>query len=187
MKLKKILILPISVIGLAMLIYASAPEPFFPPPPAGSVQSMEEADTENSLRKAYFTDFDREQVIRHYKQDFKLRIFGIEIPAMRLNYPPEDAQVLIRDQTRSSFLEELTYPLRQSLFINGFKPKEAKDEIWYKGVHYEQKITVRFVPSSRPVRIVVSLGIVLCLFVVIRFILISIQDFFAVLMKLRTK
>ena len=37
----------------------------------------------------------------------------------RLNYPPEDAQTLIRDQTQATFLEEIVHPMRESLFIAG--------------------------------------------------------------------
>lgn len=179
------IILMVSV-GTVLLSYAIVPTKGFPEPLPGSRQSEEEADTEYIFRRAYFTDFNREEVIAHYQEQFKLSILGIEIPAMRLNYPPEDAQVLIRDQTRSTFLEELVYPLRESFFINGFKPSVAKDEIWYKGVHYEQKITVRYVPSNPLVRIAVVLGILACVSLVCRFTLTSIKDFlstFRVLLK----
>ncbi|MEK7188852.1 MAG: hypothetical protein AAB685_03305 [Patescibacteria group bacterium] len=119
------------------------------------------ADTETPYRRAYFTNFSREEVISHYQREFSKISFGIQLPALRLNYPPEDSQTLIRDQTRSTFLEEIVHPLRESLFINGFKPKFAKDEIWYKGVHYEQKITVKYVPSSLYIRLLVFVGILI--------------------------
>lgn len=121
--------------------YVTKPDYAFPSPPPGSVESSEPADTETPTRRAYFTDYTREEVMKHYAMQLT------NSPTLRLNYPPEDAQTLIRDQTRSTFLEELVHPLRQSLYINGFEPKIAKDDIWYKGTHYRQKLIVRSVTS----------------------------------------
>ena len=84
-----------------------------------------------------------------------MKILGIEIPSYRLSYPPEEAYSIIRDQTRSVYLEEIVHPFRESFYVNGFVPKVEKDDIWYKGVHYDQKITVRYVPSDKNIRIVV--------------------------------
>ncbi len=141
---KKFLYLILILFGIGFFIYLVHAAPFdFPAPPPGSVQSMEDADTESPLRRAYFTNYTRQQVIAHYKNQFRMSKLTLE-----LNYPPEDAMTLIRDQTRSFYLEELVHPFRESLYINGFIPQVAKDDIWYKGVHYEEKITVKYVPSS---------------------------------------
>ena len=150
--IKKLLYLVLIVFGIGFLVYLIKPSPSFPAPPPGSFQSMEDADTETPLRRAYFTNYTREQVIAHYKNQFKLR-FG----TLELNYPPEDAQTLIRDQTRSRYLEELVHPFRESVYINGFIPQVAKDDIWYKGVHYEEKITIRYVPSNLILRMIFAL------------------------------
>lgn len=131
-----------------LLGYLLLPSSSFPKPPPDAVQSLEDADIETPLRRAYFTNYNRQEVLAHYQKQFR---------GYRLNYPPEDAQVLIRDQARSSYLEEILHPFRESVFINGFIPKEAKDDIWYKGRHFEQKITVRYAPSSLLVRIPVIL------------------------------
>lgn len=128
-------------------MYPASPE--FPVPPPDAVQSMEPADSETSLRRAYFTNYTREQVIEHYKAHFDRKVM------FNLNYPPEDAQTLIRDQTRSWYLEELVHPMRESLFINGFIPQQEKDDIWYKGKHFEEKVTIRYVPSGWWARMVV--------------------------------
>ena len=174
MNLLKILLLVI--LTVVLIVYSLLPSLSFPTPPPDSTQSMEDADTETPLRRAYFTNYDRESIIKHYQDQFKVYVFGMALPSMRLNYPPEDAQTIIRDQTRSTFLEELVYPLRESLYINGFKPREAKDEIWYKGVHYEQKITVRFVPSNMIVRLVVVSGILVSIVLIIKFLRQSLVD-----------
>ena len=60
---------------------------------------------------------------------------------------------MIRDQTRSTFLEEVVHPLRESLYINGFEPKDPKDAVIIAGRVWRQKIIVRYVPSHAFVRI----------------------------------
>lgn len=147
--LKKLLLFLYIVGSILFLIYLSLPSPKFPDPTFDSVQSMEKADIETPFKKAYFTNFTREQVIDHYLNQFSRK-------SLVLNYPPEDAQTLIRDQTRSRYLHELVHPFRESLFVNGFIAMQPKDDIWYKGVHYEQKITIKYVKSNPIVRLVVA-------------------------------
>ena len=130
-------------------LYMWPQSPSFPVPPPDAVQSMEEADTETPFRRAYFTNYTRAQVVEHYKVHFARKVM------FNLNYPPEEAQTLIRDQTRSWYLEELVHPLRESLFINGFIAQQEKDDIWYRGQHFEEKITIRYIPSEWWVRMIV--------------------------------
>lgn len=136
------------LLTLGLLTYVAIPSQEFPTPPSDALQSFEPADTETPLRRAYFTHLNREEVMAHYKAQFS------SLPTINLNYPPEEAQTIIRDQTRSSYLEELVHPFRESIFINGFVPKEKKDAILIEGQEYYQKITVRSVPSLMVTRIV---------------------------------
>lgn len=147
------LLLPFAYVYARYLMIPN--HPFLVPPP-GSIQSTEPADTEDPLRRAYFTNYTREQVIAHYTAQLAY------LPVLRLNYPPEEAKFYIRDQTRSWYLEELVHPLRSSVFINGYIPQTAEYTIYVDGVQYAQKITLRQVPSSRPVRILVYALIPLC-------------------------
>lgn len=149
---KKVLYFVLFLFVALFLVYLLLPVPKFPAPPPQSVQSMEDADIEDPFRRAYFTNYTRDQVIAHYKNQFRYKNFTME-----LNYPPEEAQTLIRDQTRSYYLEELVHPFRESLYINGFIPTKPQDEINYKGIHYEEKITVRYVPSNLGVRIIFAI------------------------------
>lgn len=136
--------------------YLSIPSPSFPNPPPDSVQSLEEGDTEiTSQRRAYFTNYTREEVLNHYQNQLQPTIFGMKLSVYRLNYPPEDAYSIIRDQTRSSYLEEVVVPLRESLFVNGFIPTEAKDIIGYRGATYYQKITVKYATSATFLRVII--------------------------------
>ena len=142
------------ILSLLFLFYIALPTPAFPEPPDDALRSKESADTETPLRRAYFTNATREEVMEHYLNEFK---------GYRLNYPPEESGTIIRDQTRSTFLEEIVRPLRESLYINGFEPKNAKDAINIEGLPWRQKIIVKFVPSNLIVRIVVGLLIIISL------------------------
>lgn len=126
-------------------IYAMLPLRGFPRPPEGAFQSNEPADTESIYRRAYYTNYSRGEIMKHYKE----RFFSFPgIIQIRLNHPPEDAATVIRDQARSSYLEELVHPLREILYVNGFEPTKPTEEINIGQVHYKNKITVRYVPSG---------------------------------------
>ncbi len=146
--------------SLVFLGYVVLPSPGFPAPPPGSLQSKEPADTESALRRAYFTNLSREEVMSWYKSQFKW--------GYRLNYPPETAASIIRDQTRSTFLEEIVHPFRESLFINGFEPKNPKDAINIEGLAWRQKIIIRYIPSNKFTRVVVSLMSLVSVAVLVR-------------------
>ena len=145
--------------SVLLLTYVLLPSPSFPNPPPGSRQSEEDGDNETLLRRAYFTDFTRQEVLDFYQKQFR---------GYRLNYPPEESQTLIRDQTRSTFLEEIVHPFRESIFVNGFEPKVAKDEIWYKGVHYRQKIIIKYIPSNIFVRLSISILTILTIWILVK-------------------
>ncbi len=138
--MKKVLRIIIALIFFALFVYVLFPNPKFPDPPPGALQSKEPGDSENlSVRRAYFTNLTREEVMKYYQNEFK---------GYRLNYPPEEAATIIRDQTRSTFLEEIVHPFRESFYINGFEPKNAKDAIEIEGLPWRQKITVKYIQSN---------------------------------------
>jgi len=151
------------LLSVVSIYYISLPLTGFPEPLPGSVQSGEPADTESPFRRAYFTDMNREEIVEHYFEQVKYYKF-------KLNHPPEDAQSLIRDQTRSSYLEEISSPFRESVYVNGFIPSVAKDEIWYEDVHYEEKITVRYTSSSLLARVIFVVVSIICLHFVLHFV-----------------
>ncbi len=164
--LLKILSIFLSIILLA---YLSLPNPEFPTPPPDALQSDEPADTETPLRRAYFTNLTREEVMSHYKNQLtKSSFLGIPLPTYRLNYPPEEARTIIRDQTRSTFLEEIVHPLRESVFINGFEPKDPKDAIEIAGKDWRQKMIVRYVPSRLWLRLVLGFSTIFAMVVVFK-------------------
>lgn len=174
MKIVKLLFVLFSILYLS---YLALPSPDYPSPPPDALQSHEPADSETALRRAYFTDMTRQEVLEHYQRQLACgtasatntqrqipdssrgsttvrndSFDGIwcKIPFLtyRLNYPPEEAYGIIRDQTRSTFLEEIVHPFRESVYVNGFEPKTDKDRIFIEGKEWRQKITVRWVPSK---------------------------------------
>lgn len=147
----------IIIFFLGLVIYAIPKSPDFPNPPLGFTQSFEPADVETPLRRGYYTNLSRDEVINYYKQEFNK---GFSIYTPRFNYPPEEAQTIIRDQTKSTFLEEIVHPLRESLYINGFEPKSEEYAININGVRWNQKVIVRYVPSNLYVRLII-LGLTL--------------------------
>lgn len=133
-------------------IYLLFPNPNFPLPPANVLRSLEPGDTESIYRRAYYTNYTRAEIMSHYSAQFQQKSGLIQF---RLNHPPEEAYALIRDQTRSNYLEQLVHPLRASLYINGYEPTKPSDQINRNSVHYANKITVRLVPSGPLTRLTV--------------------------------
>lgn len=141
-----------------MVAYLALPNFSFPAPLPDSIKSQEPADMESSLRQGYFTNFTRMEALSWYESEFSRSGFGyIKIPTVLLNYPPENAQTLIRDQTNSTFLQEFVHPFRESEYINGFEPHTTSGEpvFFVDGKAWRQKIIVRYVPSNVIVREVV--------------------------------
>ncbi|MGA2910797.1 MAG: hypothetical protein ABSE04_03320 [Candidatus Microgenomates bacterium] len=146
---------------IVFLVYLSLPNFTFPTPPPGSLKSQEPADLETPLRQGYFTNYTRAQVISWYENQFNHSSFlGLKLSTFLLNYPPEDAQTLIRDQTSSTFLQQLVHPFRESMYINGFEPPSYNNEpiFFVGGKHWTQKIIIRFVPTPIWTRLAVFAG-----------------------------
>lgn len=143
----KILVTIILVLVVGYLLW---PSPKFPVLPPGSIQSQEPGDTESIYRRAYYSNLSRSEVEDFYFQQFSG--WGI-----RQILPPEEAKILVRDLTRSSYLEEIIHPGRESLYVNVFVPTLPKDEINIDKVKYLNKITVRYIPSHSISRLTVLL------------------------------
>lgn len=170
---RKILI-TIFVVGL---FYILAPGPtsindFTPIPKA--LKSDEPGDTYQVPNiTAYFSDLDRASITKFYRDDFRKRfIFGWLIPPITLNYPPITAHQYVRDrQEQSTFLLEFIYPLRGSLFVNGYEPHVEKEikkatrvelsggPMEVKGQFFKSKTTMRYYPATWHVSLVTYIGI----------------------------
>ena len=163
--------------SIIFLLYLLIPNPSFPKKPGDALQSDETADTEDVQRKAYFTNLNRYEVMQYYVEiTQKNYLYNINLPTYRLNYPPEEAQTIIRDQTRSTFLEEIVYPFRESYFINGFEPKDSKDIILIKNRIWKQKIIVRQNESNIYVRFILGLISLVLIYIIYYNISISLRE-----------
>lgn len=148
---KKVFAILYIVFSALFLAYLALPRPEFPKTLWDFKPSTQPADMESPLRRGYYTNLTREQLTNHYAREFE---WGV-----RLNYPPEEAKSLIRDQTKSTFLEEIVHPMRESIFINGYKPLPNQEILKVEGVHYEQKVIVKYVGSNLFVRLIIGLAI----------------------------
>ena len=136
-------------------------------PLPGSVKSKLEGDTIQIPNvTAYFSNNYRDFVTKFYQEDFQ-QLSRILFPPYRLNYPPEYSFVAIKKHTDTTYLEEYVYPLKDSLYINGYEPfnPDKSPKYWGASVfeieakNWETKATLRLYPSSLWVRLVVWLGI----------------------------
>jgi len=116
--------------------------------------SNEEGDTwQNPDQRGYYTNLTRAQVLNQIQTKSQIQVFGWTVPNYRLNYRPEEAHELIRDQLKSNYMEEIVYPLRSSIYVNGWEPKKspayankpAKEipDISIYGIPYDAKITLK--------------------------------------------
>ncbi len=157
--MKIIIKLAIAITYLVGLTYLTLPSPKYPDL-VGGAQSDEPGDTwQHPDQKGFYTNENRQSVLQDIQSQFTIKIAGLSIPSYRLNYRPEEAQTLVRDQLESYYLEEVVYPLRESIFINGWEPKKAPKfagklakeipDISLHGVAFDGKITLR--PVSSPI------------------------------------
>lgn len=115
---------------------------------------------------AYFSNNYRDFVVPFYSKNYQSKA-GLPIPPLRLNHPPEFSWIAIKKHTDSTYLEELIYPLKDSLYINGYEPFYADGTPKFWGStkfemdenFWETKTTLRFYPSNVRIRIIVWLGI----------------------------
>ena len=123
----------------------------------------------------FFSNNYRRVVIPFYINQY-VDLYGVKVRPLRLNYPPEFAYTAIKDQTQSTYLEELVYPLRDSLFINGLEPfKEGTQEKRYTSAEpfyvddiYQTKVTLRYYPSNVYIRFIVWVGLLMSIYLLYR-------------------
>ncbi len=166
------LIIAIFLIGLIYLLYPNPKSITQIPPLPGSTKSNLEGDTiQNPNIAAYFSNYNRAFITNFYKSYFKKTIPPfLNLPLVSLNHPPEEAYKYVRDQQESTFLEEYSYPLRGTLYVNGYEPITANiishatrsyygDRVGYQQVYYLSKTTLRYYPTSVVARVLIYFGI----------------------------
>lgn len=168
--IKKVLIGIIFVLGLIYVLIPDIKSVYtFPPLPDHVLRSTEEGDTIQIPNvEAFYSNDRRAFATKFYKSRFdNLKVLGITIPSLRINRPPEEAFQYIRDQQYSTYLEEYTYPLRESFFVNGFEPVDDNGNLrphltastLVGKYFYQSKVTLRLYPTKVYNRVIVYLGI----------------------------
>ena len=150
----------ILLLYLSGLVYLALPQPEVVALP-NALRSTEPGDTwQNPDQSAYYTDLGRSEVLEFYQDTFSLKLFGASLPSYRLNYPPEDSRVYVRDHLLTYYLEEINHPLRESLFVAGWNPRlspisnylfDSQYDRWamvIDGVEYQSKVTLKPYYSS---------------------------------------
>jgi hypothetical protein len=156
MIIKTVKFLFLAVIPLCLFVYLIIPEPVFPAQIPGSLKSVEPADTENTLRQGFYTDLSRQEIIAYFRDHFTTSTLAqIPIATLRFNYPPEESATIIKEQTKSTFLEELAHPGRESLYINGFVAAKDSERMFFGDREYKTKVIIRYIPSNPLVRTLV--------------------------------
>ncbi|KKT74263.1 MAG: hypothetical protein UW69_C0042G0004 [Microgenomates group bacterium GW2011_GWA2_44_7] len=169
--------LPIILTFLVFAIYLLLPSPPFPQPMPGSLKSSEPADMEDPLRQGYYTDWDRAQIMDYFFKEFSKQSFlGLSLPIRQLNYPPEEAQTIIRDQTKSRYLEEFVHPFRDSLFVSGFFAQKDTEVMIVDAHEYKTKVTVKMVPSNGLIRTSIGLTSLFLVYVAINRLLAQVKE-----------
>lgn len=158
------------LLGLIYLLWPGPNEVSDFPPLPDSLKSDEPGDTYQTPNiAAYFSQQDRAGITQFYKDWYKSANFGF-LPPIVLNHPPEEAHQFVRDQQVSTFLEEYVFPLRGSIFVNGYEPlveNSIKNRasnffgnmIHINGNYYVSKTTLRYHPVPVIWRLVVYAGI----------------------------
>jgi len=161
--MKKALVIFSVLVYLAGIYYLTQPDPVLPDLDQ-TVRSDEPGDTwQNPDQKAFYTFRDnRPEILGELTQKFSQGLVGNL--TYRLNYRPEEAQELVRDQLRSYYLEEVIHPLRESMFINVWQPAVAPsldedqreaEQMSFGGIHYPVKVTLKPLASPAWARLLV--------------------------------
>ncbi len=116
---------------------------------------------------AYFSNNFRKFVIPFYTENYQQNSF-LPFPPLRLNHPPEYSWDVIKKHTETTYLEELVYPLRDSLYINGYETfRPDGTPVFYSvpkleegGREWFTKVTLRLYSSNFLIRIMVWAGII---------------------------
>lgn len=159
------------IFSVLLFIYMLWPGPGkisqFKPLP-DSVKSTLEGDTIQIPNvSAYFSNNFRESVVPFYSSNYQKQTH-LPFGPLHLNRPPEYSWIAIKKHTDSTYIEELVYPLRDSLYVNGFEPfySDGNPRFWgstqfgVEGRNWYTKTTLRFYPSKIIVRILVWFGII---------------------------
>lgn len=143
----------------------------FAPLPDSDKSNLEGDTIQVPNVSAYFSDNYRDYTVQFYRDNYQ-SLSHLPFPPLGLNHPPEFSWNVIKKHTDSTYLEELVYPLRDSIYVNGLEPfyEDGQPKFWGATVfeigknNWDTKTTLRFYPSGFFIRLFVWCGITLSIF-----------------------
>jgi len=143
----------------------------FPPLPQSAKSTLSGDTVQIPNVTAYFSDHYRTFTTDYYSNSFQEKS-NLLFPPIKLNHPPEYAFVAIKKHTDSTYLEEYLYPLKSSLYVNGFEPFYEDGTAKFLGSvklvegtgAYYTKATLRYYESPLWARLITGLGIMLSIY-----------------------
>lgn len=162
-----------------LLIYMVWPGPSnisqFKPLPNSAKSTLSGDTIQIPNVSAYFSNHFREFVIPFYFKNYQENSH-LPFPPLKLNHPPEYSWEVIKKHTESTYLEEFIYPLRDSLYVNGFETHRPDgslvfwgapqlneaDKIWFT------KATLRLYTANILVKLLVWAGIIISILSIFR-------------------
>lgn len=123
----------------------------------------------------YFSNNFRKFVVPFYIANYQQNSH-FPFPPLQLNHPPEYSWVVIKKHTETTYLEELVYPLRDSLYVNGYETfRPDGTAVFYSvpkleeaGQEWPTKHTLRLYTSNILVRLIVWAGILISISAIFR-------------------
>lgn len=162
------------IFSIILLVYMLWPGPTkisdFKPLPDSAKSTLSGDTVQIPNVSAYFSNHFRDFVVPFYFKNYQQNS-RLPFPPLRLNHPPEYSWEVIKKHTETTYLEELVYPLRDSLFVNGYEIlRPDGTPIFYsapkleeEGKEWPTKTTLRLYTSSIWIRIIVWAGILISL------------------------
>lgn len=161
--------------SVLFLVYMIWPSPGkvsdFAPLPNSDKSTLEGDTIQIPNVSAYFSDNFRDFAVSFYRDIYQNKTF-LFLPPLTINHPPEYSWVAIKRHTDSTYIEELVYPLRDSLYVNGFEPfySDGSEKFWGStkfeegGNLWFTKTTLRYYPSNVFIRLIVWVGVLASIF-----------------------
>lgn len=147
----------------------------FKPLPNSAKSTLSGDTVEIPNVSGYFSNNFRDFVIPFYIKNYQQNSH-FPFPPLRLNHPPEYSWVAIKKQTETTYLEELVYPLKDSLYVNGYETfRPDGTQVFYSVPKLEEggrvwftKTTLRFYSSGLLVRLIVWFGIIISIYLLFK-------------------